>query len=69
MATPRDTWTRELARAAKAAAESGVDKEAFLRRAFKAFLDASPGLREELEDQRVVAEIAQLREAGRIAQA
>ena len=69
MPTPRDSWIRELKQAARLAAESGVDKETFLRRAFNIFLDANPGLRQELEDQRVVDELAELREAGRIAQA
>jgi hypothetical protein len=73
MATPRDNWKRELrarlARAATVAVEHGLDNEAFLRAAFTAYLDARPGLREELEDQRFADELAELREAGRVAQA
>jgi hypothetical protein len=71
MAT-RDS-TRELharlARAAALAVANGIDNDAFLRGAFNAYLDARPGLREELEHQRVVAEIDALREAGLVAQA
>jgi hypothetical protein len=73
MPTPRDTWIRELhkllSRAAALAVENDVDNEAFLRGAFAAYLDAQPGLREALEDQHIVAELAALREAGRVAQA
>ncbi|MBX3161810.1 MAG: hypothetical protein KF773_37960 [Deltaproteobacteria bacterium] len=73
MPTPRDSWIRELhallARAAAMAVEHGVENDAFLRGAFAAYLDARPGLREELEHQQMVAELAALREAGRVASA
>ena len=58
-----------LASAATLCAEHGVDLEAWMKAAWTAYVEARPGLREELEDARLAAELANLRDAGRLPQA
>jgi hypothetical protein len=53
-----------LARAAEHAAASGVDSDSFIRAAWAAFLDARPGLREELEEKELKSELRKLRKRG-----
>lgn len=58
-----------LARAAELAAAHGVPSEAFMSAAWNAHLDARPGLREELADKELKAQLRKLRKRGLIASA
>lgn len=58
-----------LQRAARLAAEAGVESEAFMHAAWTGYLEASPGLREVLEHKQLVAQLDGLRARGRLAQA
>jgi len=55
-----------LRKAAAVAAESGVTLDVFADAAWQAFLDAKPGLREELETRMLAAQLSNLRERGLI---
>ena len=46
-----------------------VDAETFMHSAWSTYVDARPGMREELEAAQLVAQLAALREAGRMGQA
>jgi hypothetical protein len=69
MSIPTD-WMQELddllERAAKLAADRGVDHEVFIQSAWEKCLDARPGLRDQIEDKRWQAELRRLRRRGRI---
>jgi hypothetical protein len=69
-ATPAEPATASipelLASAAALAAEQGSDLNDFMRAAWSAFVDARPGLREQLEDMRLAEEFEQLRQSGRM---
>ncbi len=56
-----------LARAAGAAGDADLD--AFMRAAWEAFVTSRPGLREQLEEMRMLAQIEALREQGKVATA
>jgi hypothetical protein len=58
-----------LGRAAEIGSRLGIDKEIFLAAAWSAFLDARPGLREELADRELGEQLQTLRERGLIATA
>ena len=53
-----------LAQAAALAATTGVSLDAFADAAWQAWLEAKPGLREELEARALVAQLGELRERG-----
>ncbi|HET7505447.1 MAG TPA: hypothetical protein VFK02_30715 [Kofleriaceae bacterium] len=53
-----------LRRAARLAAEHGVASEGFMEAAWEACLDARPGLREELADKELRAQLKKLRKRG-----
>ena len=55
-----------LASAASKAAEHGLDLDDFMRFAWQSFMDAKPGLQEQLETMRLTKEIAELREMGKV---
>ncbi len=55
-----------LLRAAKLAADHGVPVEAFVQAAWSAYLDARPGLREELATKELVDELRELRRRGKL---
>ena len=67
------TWQREvselLARAAKLCVEHEVEMDPFVRGAYSAYLDASPGLKERLAELELRAQLEEMRQAGRIASA
>lgn len=71
--TDKKSWQTEvsemLARAASVCAEHGVDMEAFMSGAFSAYFEAQPGLREQIETMQLIAQLQELRQAGRIATA
>lgn len=58
-----------LRRAAQLAAEHGVESERFMHAAWGACLDARPGLREELADKELRAQLKKLRKRGLVANA
>jgi len=58
-----------LRRAAQQSAARGVDAETFMEAAWAACLDASPGLREQLEDKELRRELKKLRKRGLVAAA
>jgi hypothetical protein len=65
------TWQNEvselLARAAKLCVENDVDVDPFVRGAYSAYLDARPGLKEQLEEMQLRAQLEEMRKEGRIA--
>jgi len=66
-------WITELdsllERAAKLAAEHGLDHEVFVQSAWEKFLAAQPGLRAALEDKQWRSELKKLRKRGLVGQA
>jgi hypothetical protein len=70
---PPEAWLQELAtlleQAAQLAAANGIDGEVFKRAAWNAYLDAKPGLREELEDKQLRAQLRKLRKRGLVGSA
>lgn len=70
---PASDWLAELAaaleRAAEIAAANGIDGDVFKRAAWDAYLNARPGLRQELEDKQLKAQLRKLRRQGLIGQA
>ena len=67
---PESGWLEELAealeRAAQIAAANGVEGDAFKRAAWDAYLNARPGLRQQLEDKQLKAQLRKLRRRGLI---
>lgn len=58
-----------LRRAAQLAAEHGAQTELFMQAAWTACLDARPGLREEIADKELRAQLKKLRKRGLVASA
>jgi len=58
-----------LRRAAQLAAEQGGDTDLFMQAAWAACLDARPGLREELAEKELRAQLKKLRKRGLVAAA
>jgi len=58
-----------LRRAAQLAAEQGAESDLFMQAAWGACLDARPGLREELADKELRAQLKKLRKRGLVATA
>ncbi|HEU4610860.1 MAG TPA: hypothetical protein VFS15_02240 [Kofleriaceae bacterium] len=58
-----------LEQAAQLAAANGVEGGAFKRAAWSAYLDARPGLRQELEDRQLRAQLRKLRKRGLVGSA
>jgi hypothetical protein len=70
-AAPEDleNGTRNLALAAESAARAGVDLQHFMAAAYGAYLEANPALRQQLESERLLEELEELRRRGRLGQA
>jgi hypothetical protein len=70
---PAKTWTTQLdellAQAAELGARHGVDADAFMKGAWSAYIDARPGLREQLEEMHLKTQLDELRKAGRMGEA
>jgi hypothetical protein len=66
-------WLQEIAdlleRAAQVAAANGIEGDVFKRAAWNAYLDARPGLRQELEDKHLRAQLRKLRKRGLVGSA
>lgn len=58
-----------LAQAAAVAVETGVTLDSFADSAWQAWLEAKPGLREELEARALLAQLGTLRERGLVGSA
>lgn len=58
-----------LAKAAELAARDELDANAFMEAAWDAYLDARPGLREELATKELKKELKKLRKQGLVASA
>jgi hypothetical protein len=58
-----------LRRAAQLAAASGAEPDLFMQAAWAACLDARPGLREQIENKELRAQLKKLRKRGRMASA
>ena len=67
------TWVTELknllTRAAELSTKNGVASDDFMNAAWNAVLDADPGLREQLIDKELKAQLKKLRRQGLIGQA
>lgn len=69
---PETAWkdvVHLLRRAAKLAAEHSSDTDLFMQAAWAACLDARPGLREQLEDKELRAQLKKLRKRGLVGSA
>jgi hypothetical protein len=56
-----------LARAAELSAANAVELDQFVRGAYVAYLEARPGMREEMAERALIEQIDELRRTGRIA--
>jgi hypothetical protein len=61
--------TSELATAARHAVEAGVSLETFMKSAWAAYVDARPGLREQLEREQIIEQLEEIRAKGLMAEA
>lgn len=70
---PEPAWLQELAdlldKAAKVAAANGIEGDVFKRAAWNAYLDARPGLRQELENKQLRSQLRKLRKRGLVGSA
>lgn len=55
-----------LAQAAVIAVEQGLDVDSFMRGAWSAFMEAHPGLREQMEEMHLRSRLDEMRKLGRI---
>jgi hypothetical protein len=66
----REPWQKEAAellrRVAAMCVEHEVDVQTFMQSAWSTYVDARPGMREELEEQQLAAQLKELREAGKL---
>jgi len=72
-AEPSQPWPVQLeellAQAAALGARHGVDADSFMKGAWSAYIDACPGLREQLEEMQLKSQLDELRKLGRIGEA
>jgi len=72
-AEPAKPWAAQLVelfeQAAALGARHGVDADAFMQGAWSAYIDARPGLREQLEELHIKNQLDELRKQGRIGEA
>lgn len=66
---PAEEILRHLRVAAQLSETVGVDKDAFMAACWAAFLDARPGLREELAERELAQQLEVLRDRGMMAEA
>lgn len=67
--TPPIQHVELLGAAAEAAAHNGIELDAFMSAAWAAFMEARPGLREQIEHIQLVAQLESMRQAGKLGQA
>jgi hypothetical protein len=67
--TETKPWLEEvselLSRAAELCVEHDVDVDPFVRGAYSAYLEAHPGMREELAERELQRQLAEMRRQGR----
>jgi hypothetical protein len=67
------SWDIELGdlllRAAILCIEQGLDVETFMRGAWSAYVEARPGMRDQIEEMQLIAQLDELRKAGRLGEA
>lgn len=68
-ASPQERLAQRLEAAALEAALAGTSLDEFMQRAWSAYVDARPGLREHLADAQLVQQIQELRAAGKVGSA
>jgi hypothetical protein len=72
-AEPVKPWSTQLedllAQAAALGARHGIEADAFMQGAWAAFIDARPGLREQLEEMHLKTQLDELRKQGRLGEA
>jgi hypothetical protein len=70
---PRFPWIAEaeelLTRAAELCVEHGLDADSFMRGAWAAYVEAWPGMREQIEEMQLRDQLAELRKHGRMGNA
>ncbi len=67
--SPEYELSELLKRAGVLAVSLGIELDAWMQDAWSAYVDARPGLREQLQDMQLIAQLAQLRQSGRIGNA
>lgn len=67
--TPSQQVAQSLEAAAAAAVFASLPLDEFMHRAWSAYVDARPGLREHLADAQLIQQIQDLRAAGKVAAA
>ena len=58
-----------LSRAATLCVEQGIDVDNFMKAAWSAYIEARPGMREQLEEMHLRDQLEEIRKAGRMAEA
>ena len=70
---PHPSWDIELGdlliRAAILCVEQGLDVETFMKGAWSAYVEARPGMRDQLEEMQLIAQLEELRRLGRMGEA
>ena len=64
--SPHQQVIHSLEAAAEQAAQAGVPLDEFMHRAWSAYVDARPGMREQLADSQLIHQIQELRAAGKV---
>jgi hypothetical protein len=59
-----DIDREQLGDVARKAIDDGYDLDSFMKAAWTAYVDSRPGLREELEEKRVIAGLVEMRKRG-----
>ncbi|HEU4731034.1 MAG TPA: hypothetical protein VFT22_24235 [Kofleriaceae bacterium] len=71
--SPRQPWhavvSQLLSQAATLCIEHGVDVDAYMSGAWAAYVEARPGLRDQLEEMQLRDQLEELRRLGRLASA
>jgi len=58
-----------LTQAAQSCIDHGVDADAFMRGAFRAYVETRPGMKEYLEELQLLTQLEQLRKTGNMGSA
>lgn len=71
--SPPRPWDIELGdlliRAAMLCVEQGLDVETFMKGAWSAYVEAWPGMRDRIEEMQLIAQLDEIRKAGRMGEA
>jgi hypothetical protein len=73
VAVPQRPWHAEvvqlLQQAAALCIEHGIDVDAYMNGAWSAYVETRPGMRDQLEEAQLIAQLDELRKLGRLSQA